>query len=126
MRTLPFWFLLVILALRVRDYGATTANPVLFVTQVPIPGDFTSIGSVFGNHQATLDSVGRGGDLYIRYPDGTLKNLTRAAGYGKSGLQSGTGIAVRQPCVHWSGTKAVFSMVIGAPTRQYQVETYFW
>src|SRR3954463_2612390 len=101
-------------------------NPILFVTQAPIPADFTTIGSVFGNHQASLDSAGRGGDLYIRYPDGTLKNLTRAAGYGKSGSQAGTGIAVRQPSVHWSGTKAVFSMVIGAPARPYLVETYYW
>jgi len=113
-----------LLELHVR--GANLPNPVLFVTQVPVPGDFTSIGSVFGNHQPSLDSVARGGDLYIRYPDGSLKNLTRTAGYGKSGSQAGTGIAVRQPCVHWSGTKAVFSMVIGAPTKQYQVQTYYW
>src|SRR5207237_9819673 len=110
-------------------YQANAAQlpaPILFVTQVPIPADFTTIGSVFGNHQASLDSAGRGGDLYIRYPDGTLKNLTRAAGYGKTGSQAGTGIAVRQPSVHWDGAKAVFSMVIGAPAKQYQVQTYFW
>jgi hypothetical protein len=101
-------------------------NPILFVTQVPVPGDFTSINSVFGNHQAGLEAASRGGDLYIIYPNGTLKNLTRAAGYGRSGSQAGTGIAVRQPCVHWSGKKAVFSMVIGAPTKQYQVQTYYW
>ena len=53
-------------------------NPILFVTQVPIPGDFTTIGSVFGNHRGSLASVGRGGDLYIRYADGSLKNLTAA------------------------------------------------
>ncbi len=106
--------------------AANLPNPILFVTQVPVPGDFTSIGSVFGNHQASLESVSRGGDLYILYPDGTLKNLTRVAGYGKSGSQAGTGIAVRQPSVHWDGKKAVFSMVIGAPSKQYQVQTYFW
>jgi hypothetical protein len=94
-------------------------NAILFVTQVPIPGDFTSIGSTFGNQLPTLDACGRGGDLYIRYPDGTLKNLTRAAGYGQWGAQDGHGIAVRQPCVHWSGQRAVFSMVIGAPTHQF-------
>ncbi|MDR3458865.1 MAG: hypothetical protein P4N60_15555 [Verrucomicrobiae bacterium] len=98
---------------------AGPTNALLFVTQIPVPGDFTTIGSVFGNQQATLDSCGRGGDLYIRYPDGTLKNLTRAAGYGQSGLQTANAIAVRQPCVHWSGTKAVFSMVTGAPTHQF-------
>lgn len=101
-------------------------HPILFVTQVPVPGDFTSIGALFGNHRGDLNSVARGGDLYIRYPDGVLKNLTRAAGFGKAGAQGGSGIAVRQPCVHWSGTKSVFSMVIGAPAKQYQVQTYFW
>src|SRR5689334_8488604 len=106
--------------------AGSLSNPILFVTQIPVPGDFTSIGSVFGNHQANLESASRGGDLYILYPDGTLKNLTRAAGYGKAGSQAGNGIAVRQPCVHWSGTKAVFSMVVGAPQRQFQIETYFW
>jgi hypothetical protein len=98
---------------------AGPTNAILFVTQPPIPGDFTSIGSTFGNQQSTLDSCGRGGDLYIRYPDGTLKNLTRAAGYGQTGLQTANAIAVRQPCVYWDGKKAIFSMVIGAPTHQF-------
>ena len=98
---------------------AGPTNSILFVTQVPIPGDFTSIASTFGNHRATPDSCGRGGDLYVLYPDGTTKNLTRAAGYGRWGSQFTNGIAVRQPCVHWSGRKAVFSMVVGAPRFQY-------
>ncbi len=58
-----------------------TANPILFVTQVPVLGDFISVNAVFGNHQPTMQNAGRGGDLYIRYSDGTLKNLTAAAGY---------------------------------------------
>lgn len=99
----------------------TFPNPILFVTQVPIVTDFTTIGSTFGNHQGRIDSVGRGGDLWIRYPDGTLKNLTAAAGYGiAAGLQAGAkAIAVRDPAVHWRGTKAIFSMVMGAPTEQF-------
>lgn len=28
--------------------------------------------------------------------------------------------------MHWSGTKALFSMVIGAPAQQFQVRTFFW
>ena len=104
------------------DAGAQSlANPILFVTQVPIPGDFASIGSVFANHLAAPDRAGRGGDLYIRYPDGALRNLTLEAGYGvASGFQGAGSIAVRDPAVHWSGTKAVFSMAIGAPTQQFQ------
>ena len=70
-------------------------NPVLFVTQMPIADDFATIGSVFANHEATLQSVGRGGDLWIRYPDGQLCNLTAEAGYGvASGLQGNDAIAV--------------------------------
>jgi hypothetical protein len=61
-----------------------TPHAILFVTQVPVPTDFTTIGSTFGNH--------RGGDLWIRYPDGTLRNLTALAGYGNSlRANSGTG-----------------------------------
>lgn len=97
----------------------TTPYPILFVTQIPIAADFTTIGSTFGNHRGTMQSVGRGGDLWIRYPDGTLKNLTQAAGYGVTGFQDDNAIAVRDPAVHWEGSKAIFSMVIGAP-EQYQ------
>lgn len=101
-------------------------NPILFVTQVPIPGDFVTIGSVFGNHRGAQASAGRGGDLWIRYADGTLRNLTAAAGYGVSGFQGASSIAVRDPCVHWDGQRALFSMVVGAPSQQYQYTTYYW
>jgi hypothetical protein len=99
----------------------------MFVTQVPIPADFATIGSTFANQSADPSACGRGGDLYIRYPDGTLRNLTRAAGFGLSGAQFTNGIAVRQPCIHWSGKKAVFSMVVGAPRYQYDYATVnYW
>ena len=101
-------------------------NPILFVTQVPLPADFTAVASVFGNHQGPVDLAPRGGDLYILYPDGTLKNLTQTAGYGMNGFQGAASIAVREPAVHWSGTKAVFSMIIGGPVQQYIYETYTW
>ena len=104
-----------------------TPNPILFATQYPVPYDFASIGSVFSNHQAGMQTAGRGGDLYIRYGNGTLRNLTAEAGFGvASGLQGSTSISVRDPAVHWSGTKAVFSMVIGGPNEQYQVGEYYW
>src|SRR5215470_17974148 len=106
---------------------AGPTNAILFVTQTPIPADFATIGSVFGNHRASPDSCGRGGDLYIRYPDGSVTNLTRLAGYGRWGSQFTNGIAVRQPSVHWSGKKAVFSMVVGAPKYQYDYNTVsYW
>ncbi|MGB0580374.1 MAG: hypothetical protein ACPGVU_11780 [Limisphaerales bacterium] len=55
-------------------------NPVMFVTQVPVPQDFTTIGSTFGNHRATISAAARGGDLWIWYPGGFMKNLTFTAG----------------------------------------------
>jgi hypothetical protein len=105
---------------------AVALPDIVFVTQPPHPDDFATVNATFGSHRASLDAVPRGGDLYIRYSDGTLKNLTAAAGYGKSGFQGAQGIAVRDPAVHWSGIKIIFSMVIGSPTAQYQVETYRW
>ncbi len=105
--------------------AVTISNPILFVTQVPMPGDFTTVASTFGNHSGQIDSAPRGGDLWIRYPDGTLKNLTRAAGFGMEGIQGAGAIAVREPSVHWSGTKALFSMVVGAP-KQYEWNDYYW
>src|SRR5207237_8717517 len=82
--------------------GPAVANPILFVTQVPIPDDYTAIASVFGNHKADLESAGRGGDLWIRYGDGTLRNLTALAGYGvAAGIETGGAIGVRDPSVYW-------------------------
>src|SRR5262245_31148202 len=86
-------------------------NPILFVTQVPTPFDSANVASLFGNHVADMPGAPRGGDLWIRYPDGTLKNLTQAAGYGTTGLQGTGAIAVREPAVYWDGTRALFSMV---------------
>ena len=102
--------------------AVTTPYPIVFVTQVPVPADFTTIGSTFGNHQSRQQSVARGGDLWIRDPDGTLRNLTAAAGLGQDGLQGAGAIAVRDPSPSWDGRKIVFSAVVGAPTQRY-VET---
>lgn len=106
--------------------GPMPSAPILFVTQVPTPADFATIGSVFANHKGAVSDAPRGGDLWIRYADGSLKNLTAAAGFGMTGLQGAGAIAVREPAVYWDGSKAVFSMVVGAPTRQYEVATYYW
>src|SRR5690606_29804241 len=107
--------------------AVTVQNPILFVTQVPLNGDpFASRISTFANHFPQIESAPRGGDLMIRYPDGTLRNLTREAGFGMDGQQGANAIAVREPAVHWSGTRAVFSMVVGAPARQYNDSTGKW
>ena len=110
-------------------------NAILFVTQAPVPNEvndgtvsnvFVSVVSALGNHLADTTHAGRGGDLWVRYPSGAVSNLTRLAGFGISGSQDGAGIAVRDPFVHWSGKKAIFSMVVGAPTGPGGTNQYFW
>ena len=120
--------LLFALALAACDAGAFAElpNPVLFVTQVPVTEDFATIGSVFANHMASVRQAARGGDLWIRYTDGSLRNLTAEAGFGNAGFQGADAIAVRDPEVHFSGDKAIFSMVIGAPAAQFQQITRYW
>lgn len=108
--------------------GPTLGNPILFITQVPIPSDALTTQTTFANHIGSVYASGRGGDLWIRYPDGTLKNLTKMAGFGSpDGLQGPSSIAVRDPSVYWDGTKAVFSMAVGAPSGPVaQAPTYVW
>jgi hypothetical protein len=105
---------------------AAITHPILFVTQVPVPADFATIGSVFANHQSGMQSVARGGDLWIRYPDGSRRNLTQEAGYGNAGQQGANAIAVRDPAVSFTGDKAVFSMLVGAPAAQYEQGEWYW
>jgi hypothetical protein len=126
-KSMPKWMLFLPLLWSLSPAQAqTTPYPILFVTQVPVPVDFAAIGSTFANHLATPSSVYRGGDLWIRYEDGTLRNLTAEAGFGMNGFQGANAIAVRDPAVHWNGTKAVFSMVVGSPPAQFVVESYRW
>jgi hypothetical protein len=106
--------------------AAALSKPVLFVGQVPNPGDYTTIASVFGNQRPEVESAPRGGDLFIVYPSGKLRNLTREAGYGNDGFQGAKGIAVRDPAVDWTGTKALFSMIVGAPVEQYEEPATRW
>lgn len=107
--------------------AVTVSNPVLFVTQVPTDGDaFASRLSTFANHLGNMSAVPRGGDLMIRYADGSVRNLTKEAGYGMDGLQGAKAIAVREPTVHWDGNKAIFSMLVGAPAKQYEHPTSVW
>ncbi|MSR64499.1 MAG: DUF5050 domain-containing protein [Verrucomicrobiae bacterium] len=131
--TLSLTTLLLLAALPAR---AATTNAILFVTQVPMPteinsrqitGSVVNVSSPFGNHLGDTFACGRGGALWIRYSDGTLTNLTALAGYGvASGFQGANSIAVREPHVHWDGTRALFSMVVGAPTSPGDTTQYVW
>ena len=105
--------------------ATSTSFPILYVTQTPVSG-FASRTTTFGNHLASAQAVPRGGDLMVRYPDGSVRNLTAEAGFGTSGFQGANSIAVREPSVHWSGTKALFSMVVGSPATQYEVRQFQW
>ncbi len=107
-------------------YSQQLTNPILFVTQAPTPEDSATVAALFGNHGGSMIDAPRGGDLMIRYPDGTVKNLTQAAGYGVDGLQAAGAVAVRQPCVHWSGTRALFSMVVGGATKPGDTTKFYW
>lgn len=112
--------------LLIGNLSAEVTNPIIFVVQPPFINDFAAVNSTFGNHRGDLEAAPRGGDLYIRYTDGSLKNLTRAAGYGNDGFQGTNSILVRDPEVHWSGEKIIFSMLIGSPTEQYQYTDWYW
>ncbi len=122
------WLALVIMLGAAPGVRAQAADrPIIFVAQVPTASDFGNAFATFGSHGTSMDEVQRGGDLMIRYPDGTLRNLTREAGFGSNdAFQGAEAIAVRDPDVHWSGTRAIFSMVIGAPPVRYQRNPWYW
>ncbi len=112
----------------------TLTNPIVFVTQVQMPHEnngnvsntFVSVVSPFGNQVADTEHAGRGGDLWLMTTNLGLVNLTRRAGFGTNGVQDGIGIGVRDPAVHWLGRKAIFSMVVGAPTSSNDVTQFHW
>lgn len=113
---------------------AGLTNPVVFVTQVPIPKEnngnvsntFCSVVTIFGNQASDTARAGRGGDLWLLYTNGGLLNLTRAGGFGVDGVQHTNGIAVRDPHIHWGGEKVLFSMVNGAPKFAGDNTVHFW
>src|SRR4051794_37881167 len=112
----------------------TLTNPIVFVTQAPLPKEingnvsntFVSVVSLFGNHLADPAHAGRGGDLWLMVTNLGVVNLTRKAGLGATGSQDGVGIGVRDPSVHWNAKKAIFSMVVGAPTNSIDPTPFFW
>ena len=87
------------------ERAPVTAWPLLFVAQAPLASDAAARLSTFANHLPAPAKAPRGGALMLRYPDGTLRNLTREAGLGA--------VAVREPTVHWDGARVIFSMLAG-------------
>ena len=108
--------------------AADPVNPILFVTQVPMPEEvntrsvnmsYTSCVSPFGNHLGGTAFAGRGGSLWVRFgPNATsalnhqLVDLLAVADWSAvpGGKPAANTIAVRNPHVHWNAGRAVFSM----------------
>lgn len=108
---------------RFRPDADALDNPILFSLVVPpySSGSFGHQLETFGNHLTGITAAPRGGDLCLMNTDGTVRFLTQEAGFGvaSSEIQAESGIAVRQPHVSSDGTKALFSMVIGGPTKAF-------
>jgi hypothetical protein len=131
--------LVLLFALAVHAMAAplpTTAKPILFVTQIPMPEEvnsrdvsisFMSCVSPFGNHLADTIHAGRGGGLWLRFTDGSLVNLTQNATWDTPFAKPAANqIAVRNPYVHWDGKRALFSMVVGAPANASDTTPFYW
>src|SRR6185436_20624949 len=114
--------------------AATLTNPIVFVTQPPIPRElnssvsntFLSVVTIFGNHLADTAHAARGGDLWLMQTNQGLVNLTRSAGLGATGIQHTVGIGVRDPAIHWNGKKVLFSMVVGSPSGPADTTAFHW
>src|SRR6267154_4680886 len=101
------WFAAAVLTVRLNlsAQALTLTNPIVFVTQPPIPRElnssvsntFLSVVTIFGNQQADTAHAARGGDLWLMLTNKSLLNLTRKAGFGTNGVQHGVGIDVRDP-----------------------------
>jgi hypothetical protein len=125
-------------------WAADPTNPILFVTQVPmpeevntrtIPNSYMSCVSPFGSHLGGTPFAGRGGSLWVRFPANAnpslnhqLVDLLAVANWSAvpGGKPPANSIAVRNPCVYWDKSKAVFSMVVGAPNGPADNTNFVW
>ncbi len=121
-------------------WAGNPANPILFVTQMPMPEEVdwhtvllstASCVSPFGSQLGDTGHAGRGGSLFERFSNGQVSDLLAIADW--SAIPGGKPVvgtvAVRNPCVYWDASKAIFSMVIGIPsgpsdTTQFQWQLY--
>src|SRR5258707_12166143 len=112
------WFAAAVLTVRLNlsAQALTLTNPIVFVTQPPIPRElnssvsntFLSVVTVFGNHLPDTAHAGRGGDLWLMTTNQGLVNLTRKGGFGTNGVQNGAGIDVSDLAIHVSAKKLEF------------------
>jgi hypothetical protein len=112
-------------------------NPILFVTQVPMPEEVNtrtislsdqSCVSPFSNHLADTAHAGRGGSLHVRFSNGQVVDLLAVADWSAipGGKPAINAVAVRNPSVSWAADKALFSMVIGAPSGPTDTTQFLW
>jgi len=117
--------------------GANPTKPILFVTQVPMPEEvnsrdiltsYESCVSPFSNHLADTAHAGRGGSLWVRFSNGQIVDMLAAADWSAipGGKPAPNTIAVRNPSVSFAADKAVFSMVVGAPSGPTDATQFFW
>ncbi|HEX2567988.1 MAG TPA: Calx-beta domain-containing protein [Polyangia bacterium] len=118
-------------------WAGNPSNPILFVTQVPMPEEvnsrtvlqaYMSCVSPFSNHLGGTAYAGRGGSLYVRFSNGQVVNLLAVADWGAipGGQPNPNTIAVRNPNVNYAGDKALFSMVIGVPSGPTDTTQFLW
>jgi hypothetical protein len=125
-------------------FAADPTNPILFVTQVPMPeevntrtitSNYMSCVSPFGNHLGGTAFAGRGGSLWVRFPANAIPalnhqvvDLLAAADWSAipGGHPPANTIAARNPSVYWDKSKAVFSMVVGAPSGPNDNTSFLW
>jgi hypothetical protein len=111
--------------------SAGPTNSILFVTQVPVPADFGTIASTFGNQQGDPNSCGRGGDLYIRYwltfAPGEIRTCTSCHGINEETQANGpmptnTPLALIKLLNYWK-TNAVLvpAVAAGQGTNYFQI-----
>ena len=112
-------------------------HPILFVTQVPMPSEvnsrtisasYQSCVSAFGNHLADTAHAGRGGSLLERFSNGQVVDLLAVADWSAipGGKPAANTVAVRNPTVGWNADKAIFSMVVGAPSGPTDTTPFLW
>lgn len=89
---------------------------------------YQSCVSPFSNHLADTAHAGRGGSLHVRFSDGQVVNLLAVADWSaiSGGKPAANTVAVRNPAVNWAADKAIFSMVIGAPSGPSDTTTFTW
>src|SRR3954471_19000580 len=73
-------------------YAGNPSNPVLFVTQVPMPEEvdnrtiafnYASCVSPFASHQGDTAHAGRGGSLHERFSNGAVVDLLAVADWSQ-------------------------------------------